>query len=201
MLQRTPSEECQCSNSFCRSLPAYLRARLCEGARRVTYKKRNEQVMFLDFHYLLIVESGHLLISRAHRSDRQQGTDIVTAGNVVGIAQILRPELKSIINLLPITQAQGCLVRLKTVEELLETSPELGKLLVTELAERFGRVAGKLAIHSYGSARERLDYSLERVRELGLSNEVRQEDLASLAGLSRVTVSRLINSGRRHREA
>ena len=73
---------------------------------------------------------------------------------------------------------------------------QLGRLLIAEFSERFGRVTGKLTIHSYGSARERLEFSVERVRELGLESEVRQEDLACLAGLSRVTVNRLLNADR-----
>ena len=215
---------CPGSNGFCSSVPSQLRERLCASAHRVRYKKRNEQVMFLDFRYVLVIESGYVLISRGHRSERQQGTDIVGPGNIVGIAQLLHPDLDSVINLLPLTPVEGCLVSLKTLEGLIDESPALGRLLIAEFSERFGRVTGtlyidgdlaadaevystsslyvggdvtgKLTIHSYGSARERLEFSVERVRELGLESEVRQEDLACLAGLSRVTVNRLLNADR-----
>ena len=187
---------CPGSNGFCSNAPSQLRERLCASAHRVRYKKRNEQVMFLDFRYVFVIESGYVLISRGHRSERQQGTDIVGPGNIVGIAQLLHPNLDSVINLLPLTPVEGCLVSLKTLEGLIDESPALGRLLIAEFSERFNRYTYRLTIHSYGSARERLEFSVERVRELGLESEVRQEDLACLAGLSRVTVNRLLNADR-----
>lgn len=188
-------EDCSlCTNVFCSSLPPDLRQRLCSSAHRVQYKKRNEQVTFFDFRYVLILESGYVLTSRGHLSDRQQGTDILEPGDIIGVVQLFHPDYDATINLLPITPVTGCLVSLKVLESLIRSNPECAILVLEEFSKRFGRVTSKLAIHSYGSARERLDYSLQRVRELGLENEIRQEDLACLAGLSRVTVTRLLNS-------
>lgn len=193
-------EDCKsCANGFCQSLPVDLRLQLCENAHRIRYKKRNEQVTFFDFRYVFILESGYILTSRGYLSDRQQGTDILEPGDIVGVVQLFHPDYDATINLLPLTPVTGCLVRLSVLENLIRTNPDCAVLVLKEFSKRFGRVTSKLAIHSYGSARERLDFSLNRVRELGLENEVTQEDLACLAGLSRVTVTRLLNSSQNRR--
>lgn len=198
MKQRTPRStplDCHtCTNEFCSHLPADLRERLCSTAHKVRYKKRNEQVMFFDFRHALIIESGYILVSRGHLSEREQGTDILEPGSIVGVVQLFHPNYDATINLLPLTPVVGCLVSLKTLEDLIEKNPTCAVLVLQEFSQRFGRVTSKLAIHSYGSAYERLEFSLGRVRELGLENDVTQEDLACLAGLSRVTVTRLMNS-------
>lgn len=183
-----------CTNGFCLSIPPEIRKKLCSSAHKVSYKKRNEQVTFFDFRYVIVIESGFVLLSRGCRSDRQQGTDILEPGAVVGIVQLFNPGYDATINLLPLTPVTGCLIRLSVLEELISSSPECTLSVLSEFSRRFGRVVSKLAIHSYGTAQERLTFSLDRACELGLENDVTQEDLACLAGLSRVTVTKLMNA-------
>lgn len=181
-----------CSNPFCLGLPDDVRKILCANAYSVAYKKQNEQVIFFNFKHVLIMEKGYAITSRGHLSERQQGTDILEPGNLVGVVQAFHPDYEASISLLPLTHVEGCLVKLPKVEQLAKTHPEFAVAILTEFSERFGRVVSKLAIHSYGSARERMNFVLERVEELGLSNLITQDQLARLSGLSRVTVNRLM---------
>lgn len=184
----------QCNNPFCSGLSKGAREKLCANAHRVTYKKRNEQVLFFDFRHILIIESGFALMSRGYLADRQQGTDILEPGSLVGIVQMYRKEHNVTLNFLPLEETTGCLVRLSLIEEMVEEYPDFAASVLREFSNRFSRVASKLAIHSYGTARQRLEFSQKRVEELGVVDLVTHEDLACLSGLSRVTVTRLLNS-------
>ena len=187
------NKECCCHNPFCLGLSDEVREKLCSIAHKVTYKKFNEQLIFFNFERILIIEEGAALLSRGgHVSERQQGTDILEPGNLVGVVQAFHPDYEAAINLLPLTPLTGCLINLHEIENLITIYPELAVAMLTEFSERFGRIASKLAIHSYGSAQERLDFTLSRVEELGLNNTVTQEQLARLSGLSRVTVNKLM---------
>lgn len=183
-----------CKNCFCSGLSPEARRLICENAHRIHYKQRNEQVMFLDSRHVLIMESGYALISRGFMTDKQQGTDILEPGSVVGIVQLFQPDYTATLNFLPLTPVSGCMVRLSLMEKLAAENAEIATALLKEFSARYGRVVSKLAIHSYGTANQRLQFSIARVRELGLEKEITHEDLACLSGLSRVTVTKLLNS-------
>lgn len=186
--------QCEGSNPFCSSLPEECRIKLCRAAHRVRYKKRNEQVCFFDFKRLFVIESGYALTSRSDIEDHQQGTDILEPGNLVGVVQLFNKEYIATINLLPVVPVTGCFVGIETIEQLVNEYPDFAIAIIKECTKRYGRIASKLGIHFYGTAKERLAFSFNRAKELGLENEITHEDLACLSGLSRVTVTKLKQS-------
>lgn len=183
-----------CHNCFCTSINLENRKLICQSAHRVQYKKRNEQIILLDHHYILVIEDGYILTSRGYMTDKEQGTDILGPGSLIGVVQINHDGYEAMMNMLPLTPVVGCLIRLDLLEKLANEQTDCATAIMRELTGRFGRVVSKLAIHSYGTSAERLDYSERRVAELGLENQVTQEDLACLSGLSRATVTRLLNA-------
>ena len=105
--------------------------------------------------------------------------------------QLFNDEYNATINLLPLVPVTGCFVKIETFERLIREYPDFAVAVIKEGSKRFGRIASKLGIHFYGTAKDRLEYSLNRAKELGLENEITHEDLAMLSGLSRVTVTKL----------
>ncbi|MBQ3387156.1 MAG: Crp/Fnr family transcriptional regulator [Eggerthellaceae bacterium] len=184
-----------CTNPFCAKVFNELyRSKICERAHKIQFKKRNTQVMFFDNGNVFIIEEGYVLIQRSISSDRPRGTQILGPGDIIGIVQLYNHDYQATLDLLPLTPVRGCMVPTGAMEGILQTDLTIANAFIELCTKRIASNSESLAINSFGTSRDRLAFYVDRIRKMGLTSEVTQEDLAILAGLNRVTVTKILNS-------
>ena len=191
----THSDCLTCTNPFCtRVYNDTYQEKICNRAHKIQFKKRNTQVMFFDNGNVFIIEEGYVLIQRSVNSDKPRGTQILGPGDVIGIVQLYNHDYQATIELLPLTPVRGCMVPTGAMESVLQSDLSIANGFIELCTKRIAANSESLAVNSYGTSRERLEFYLERIRKMGIIDEVTQEDLAVLAGLNRVTVTKILNS-------
>lgn len=185
---------CNCKNSFCSNIPESVRKQLCSLSKSVTFKPKKEQLINLDSGRVTIVESGALMTIRMLENERYQGIDILGSGDLLGIAELFNAnDGCEMIVVRPLEQTKICMVPIADVERLMSEDPVFFQHVYSMLAKRFHRALSNLATCVSGSSKERLQHFMELSHEYGQLN-LTHEDLATLSGLNRVTVTNCLKT-------
>lgn len=180
-----------CTNSFCQSLTPESREKLFKARHWVNYKYKNEQIVFFGHGHLLILESGALMTIRGLAQGKKAGIDILKAGDLLGIIQIFNDDYEKSISILPLSSVCGCLIPINVMNRLINENHDISNAVIAHFSRRFARILCHLSVYSLGTSRDKLDYALVATNDLDIK-QLTHEELATLSGLNRVTVTRTI---------
>ena len=189
---KAPPACASCQNGFCTSLLPQTREAICRSKIWVNYSRKNQQAFFLENKQILILESGCIIATRADEGARQQSVDLLGPGDLLGIVNVFNSQSKrEYFQILPLTECTGCMLPIRTMEELILEHKDLCKVFITQLAGRFSRVVDNMMDKTLDTAQDRVVYAQALLRQHGVM-KYSHEDLALLSGLNRITVTRIL---------
>ena len=193
-----PNASC-CQNPFCLALPPQERSHMCDIHVMRIYPKKK---IFIE----KIGKGGHLhLISRGlaitikQRADgKQRGIECLERGDIIGISNIFREEEGFAIFYVK-QEIETCTFPTETFSTLCLKYPELGREVIRSLSHRFDQLVSSLEHSTLDNSIEKMLFLIQKLRteQTTLYEQVfsfTHEELALLAGINRVTASRVIDS-------
>lgn len=192
---KAPPPCASCQTGFCADLLPETREAVCRAKIWVNYARKHQQAFFLENRQVMLLESGCMVAIRTDEGAREQSVDLLGPGDVLGIVNVFNGQnQRDFFQILPLTECAGCMLPIRTMEELILAHPDLCRAFVAQFAGRFSRVVDNMMNKTLDTARDRLAYAEALLRARGVT-KYSHEDLALLSGLNRITVTRLL--GRR----
>ncbi|MGB9920488.1 MAG: Crp/Fnr family transcriptional regulator [Moorellales bacterium] len=148
---------------------------------------------------VMLLRKGSVITLMTRPDGRQKGIEYLSEGDVIGLGylftQLTEPDAVMVYTKTPV---EVCLLPTRLIEELCQSCLDLSNRLVRDLSRRFRSLVKHIEHMSLDTSEERVSYLLaclghwetRNYRRLGLTHE----ELALLAGLNRVTVTRVIGS-------
>ncbi len=191
------------NNPFCRFLEADTRAALCKISVRAQYKQR--QVIELDpgpNGKLMLVHKGQAIPLRIRQDGRQKGIECLGEGDIVGLGQLFRRADQCVgISIYVKEHLEVCLFPVSEFQKLCATNANFAGEVIRNLSRRFFTVVDHLENLTLGNGEERILYLVDFLGagpdNLGTSLQtvaITHEELALLAGINRVTATRVIDN-------
>lgn len=188
---------CSSNNQFCLSIPPEIRKNLCNIAQINHYKSK--QTVTLDIGTggkLILISKGMLIPVKQQTDGKQVGVECLGPGNIIGITKLFcnTPYTTTFYTK---TKVELCLFPCNDFEDLCLSYPELVRLVVGNLSQRFGLAIGTLEHLALDNSTDKILYLIKKL-SFGHSSSPNHlssfthEDLALLAGINRVTASRAI---------
>ncbi len=166
-----------------------------------SYNKNNIILMEEEFgDAFFIIGSGGVKITRVSEDGREVILAMLGEGDFFGEMSLLDGETRSA-NCIALEDSTVLMLRRRDFLEILEKFPKMAISLLTELAGRIRKSDQQIESLSLTDAQHRVGITLLRLaEELGMirhgvvhiRNLPNQQDIASMAGTSRETVSRMM---------
>ncbi|KUO66974.1 MAG: hypothetical protein APF84_17430 [Gracilibacter sp. BRH_c7a] len=186
-------------NPFCLSLESHIRECLCNISSPCTYPpKKNITVKIGKHGYLFLIVKGVAITLKQRPDGRQIGIDCVGQGNIIGLGNILLEE-RNDITFYTKTEIEACCFSTKDFIDLCSKSPELSIEIIHKLSQRFSQAVSNIEHHALDNSTEKILYRIQKLSYefMSLQKQVfsfTHEELALLAGMNRVTASRVIDN-------
>lgn len=189
----------RCSNPFCLCLQPHIRECLCKISLTRTYpSKQNITVRIGINGNLFLIVKGAAITLKQRADGRQIGIDCVGQGNIIGLGNIFLEE-ESYITFYTKTEIETCCFPTNDFIHLCSNFNELSLEVIRKLSQRFSQVVKNIEHHALDSSTEKILYRLQKLSNefMSLQKHVfsfTHEELALLAGMNRVTASRVIEN-------
>ncbi len=190
-MNKTASTCAQCSNPFCAKLPPDCQKQLFAKATLVNYPYKKEQIISFGNGYVLLVTEGNLMTIRNNIQGKQQGIDILHAGDLMGIVQLFNKQYRNTITVRPLSSVKGCLISVSEFEEMIKSNHTLAQVMIAHYSQRFARALMHLSNLAIDDSKAKLNYAISIADQMG-ANSITHEELAIFAGLNRVTVTKAL---------
>lgn len=141
----------------------------------------------------MIIEDGQLMTIKSNTDGKQQGTDILRSGDLLGIVQLFNNDSQNVISTLPLSPVKGCILSVSAFEDIIRNDNETATLLISQMATRFHRVVEHLYEGSISDSAKKLDKAISITKSSGNST-ITHEELSILSGLNRVTVTKSLKN-------
>jgi len=193
---KAPPSCAACTNNFCSNLLPDTKDKICRSRSWVNYSRKNQQAFFLENRQILILESGCIIALRMDEKARQQSIDLLGSGDLLGIVNVFNTQSqREYFQIMPLTDCSGCMLPISAMEALILERQDLCKAFIAQFSSRFSRVVDNLMIKTLDSAEDRVANAEALFLAHGIA-KYSHEELALLAGLNRVTVTRILNQRR-----
>jgi len=188
-----------CHNKFCGSLQCSTKLALCGSRLSVRYKSRQTiQVPVGD--QLMLLKKGAVITLMTRPDGRQKGIEYLGEGDIIGLGYLFtqsnEPDAVMVYTKTPV---EVCLFPARLIEQLCQSCIDLSERIVRDLSRRFHSLVKHIEHVSLDTSEEKVSYLLGCLGHCDTKDYRRQltlthEELALLAGLNRVTVTRAIGS-------
>lgn len=194
-------ENVRCNrNSFCSSLEPATRAALCKSKVRAHYKARQIIELSIGRHgQLMLLDKGQVITMRTRSDGKQKGIEYLREGNILGLSRLFddsnEPGTLTVYAKSPL---EVCLFSTEGFEQLCMTYNDLAREVIRSLSQRFSCAINDIEHISLDTSEEKVLYVVRSLssRHAGSSRDplpFTHEELGLLAGISRVTVTRVID--------
>lgn len=199
-LSRNP-ENVQCNrNSFCSSLESATRAALCKSRVRAHYEARQVIELAIGRHgQLMLLDKGQVITVRARSDGKQKGIEYLGEGNILGLSRLFdEANEPGTLTVYAKSSLEVCLFSTEGFEQLCMTYSDLARQVIRSLCHRFSCAINDIEHISLDTSEEKVLYLVRSLssRYTGSSRHplpFTHEELGLLAGISRVTVTRVID--------
>jgi CRP-like cAMP-binding protein len=181
---------------LCAALSPTVRNRLC--ARTIKARYPAGQTFPLDIGHggsVLLISAGALIMLRQRADGSALGSEYLSKGSIVGISSIFGQADDACF--FTKKEVSGCLIQNEVFESLCQSHAELACEALRIVSNRFAHTLDNLE-HIALNTKDKLHYLIEKLsfisgQEGNPTLAFTHEELALLAGVTRVTVSRIID--------
>ena len=181
---------CKHCNPFCHSLDDITREMLC-GHITVTFLKPKQVQSFGSNEQLGIVAGGVFLTFTLLENGSQESIELVKEGDILGTHLLSNSVNYPEYYLMPLTEAKLCSIPLQVIKNQFNQNLHFAQVLLQSISQLHARNS----IHSVNmnskKGEDKVEYIYQSFQNLKIDmNIITQEDLALIAGVSRITVAR-----------
>lgn len=183
-------KECA-NNSFCRSLEPKIREALCAKAT-LTYLKSKQTLMVnpgKDNFEILV--KGIEFAFTVLEDGSQEGIQLLKSGDTLGTHLLFERLPFPVTHILTLTNVTRCNFPIQFIEDFFHNNREFAQALMKNLTlDHAANLSNWVHMHSK-SGPEKVAHIYKKLQKLDVDmNSITQEDLALIAGVSRITVAR-----------
>lgn len=184
---------CEC-NPFCSLLDADTRKQLCEHVT-VTYQEPKQTQYNQWSQQLEIISEGMLVTFTMLEDGSQQTIELITAGDILGTHLLSKHVNYPDYHTLSLTYIKKCNFPIKIIKTLFDENRQFAKTLLENISRRHAKNSiFWMNMHSK-TGEEKVKHIYELLQDSNVDmNRVTQEDLALIAGVSRITVARAMKT-------
>ncbi len=188
------SENCQ-ENSFCCSLNDQLKGRLCRACLRLHIKPKQELLFEQSARQVAIINQGVVISLYLTQDGKQKCAELLKPGDLLGADSLFHPLKEQTGYMLALTDVAVCLFPVEAFQAFYQQSPEFSKAVLESLSARLHKSINHLLVMQTSTSEEKIRSVLEYLESEGVNTSyMTHEDLAMLADLNRVTVTRAIKT-------
>lgn len=177
------SKNCH-SNAFCITLSETTRQQLCRASLQMHLKAKQELVFQVSYEQVAIIVDGVVVSLFVTEDGKQKTSELLIPGD------ILQTETNY---MLALTEAWLCLVPVDAFRTIYLQHQDFAQAMLKCMRERFRRSLNHLMLLQSSTSKEKVSIVLDFLKKAGVdTSSLTHEDLAMLADLNRVTVTRAI---------
>ncbi|HHW07182.1 MAG TPA: Crp/Fnr family transcriptional regulator [Clostridia bacterium] len=183
-------KNCHNQNPFCRSLDAGTREQLCEHATIVSQEPKQVQLNH-GAQQLEIVAKGVLVTFTILEDGSQKSIELVREGDILGTHLLSKNIDYPDYYTMALTTVQKCIFPLKVIRQLFDDNKQFAQVLLQNISKRHAKNSIFWMTMYAKSSEEKVRYIYELLQHEQVDmTRITQEDLALLAGVSRISVAR-----------
>jgi CRP-like cAMP-binding protein len=176
-------ENCQ-DNAFCRTLSETTRQRLCRACLHIHLKSKQEMVFKESSEQVAIIVEGVVISLFFTEDGKRKTSELLIPGDVY------ETEMNYMLALI---DAKLCLCPVEVFKTFYLQCQDFTQSILNNMSSRFRRNLNHLMLLQSSSSEEKVRIVLKLLQDaLVDSSSLTHEDLALLADLNRVTVTRAI---------
>lgn len=185
----------QCPNNpFCDSLDPNTREFLCEHSTLIYQMPKQIQTADQGNKHLEIIVEGVLFTFSLLEDGTQEFIHLIRKGDILGTRLLFDKISCPEYNTMTLTEVQKCSIPIKIAEKLFHENREFAQALMQNLLSMTSNLTRWVSMRSKNGA-EKVRNVYELLQELDIDmNMITQEDLALIAGVSRITVARAMKN-------
>lgn len=183
----------QCAGSFfCNKLTPEARAFLCEHSTSIIQMPRQIQSSYQRNPRLEIIVKGALFSFNYNEDGSQEFIHLIKEGDVLGARQLFDQLNIPEYNMMTLTEVHKCSIPIKFAKQLYHENREFAQALMESMLEMMSSLTQWVSMRSKNGT-EKVQRVYELFQDLHIDmSAITQEDLALVAGVSRITVARAI---------
>ncbi|HHY59039.1 MAG TPA: Crp/Fnr family transcriptional regulator [Clostridia bacterium] len=183
-------KNCDQQNPFCRLLDASTREQLCEQATVVNQEPKQIQLN-QGAQQLEIIAKGVLVTFTILEDGSQKSIELVREGDILGTHLLSRNIDYPDYYTMALTHVQKCIFPLKVVRRLFDENRQFAQVLLQNISKRHAKNSIFWMTMYAKNSEEKVKYIYELLQNEHVDmTRITQEDLALLAGVSRISVAR-----------
>ncbi|KTE92057.1 Crp/Fnr family transcriptional regulator [Desulfitobacterium hafniense] len=181
----------QCAgNPFCDALDPETRAYLCEHSTLIVQMPKQMQSTDQGNPHLELIIKGVLFTFNLHEDGTQEFIHLIKKGDVLGTRQLFESLRIPEYNMMTLTEVHKCSIPLKVAETLYKENRVFAQALMENLLDMMNNLTRWVSMRSRNGT-EKVQKVYELLQDLDTDmTMITQEDLALIAGVSRITVAR-----------
>lgn len=181
-------------NSFCNTLDPETKKLLCQHVT-VTYQTPKQITNYLSQGNFQIVAEGVLLKYTLLEDGTQKSIEIIKAGELLGEHLLFDNLQYPDYSTMALTDVKICNYPIKIIKQLFNENRQFAYALTQSLTKHVTKNhVFWVQLHSLSGA-EKVEYLYNMLKELNVNLQlITQEDLALIAGVSRITVARAMKN-------
>lgn len=188
------SGNCQ-GNSFCCSLNDPIKDRVCRACLRLHIKPKQELLFEQSARQVAIINQGVVISLYLTQDGRQKCAELLKPGDLLGADSLFHPVKEQTGYMLALTDVSVCLFPVEAFQSFYQQSPEFSRAVLESLSARLHKSINHLLVMQTSSSEEKIRSVLDYLESEGVNTSyMTHEDLALLADLNRVTVTRAIKT-------
>lgn len=186
----------QCNNKFCKTIDDETKKKLCSYSIIVTQKRKQVEPFHIFKDSIEIVLEGFCIVQTYSADGKRLFNNIMIPGDIIGsYLNFDAFENSPIYDIVALTDVKKCIIPRKIYNELFKNNVSFANAIANNLTEMLVRLTRWTFLHSLTGS-ERIIYVCNELKKLGLTdlNNLTQEDIAFIAGVSRITVIRAMKN-------
>jgi CRP-like cAMP-binding protein len=182
-------------NDFCCSLSEATQNRLCRACLRLHLKPRQEVLFEQSARQVAIVKEGVIISLFLTDDGSQKSVELLKAGDVIGADHMFHGPQEQTGYMLAMADSILCLFPAEVFETFYQQNQDFSRAVLKGLSSRFHKTLDALLWAKTSSSEDKIRKVFEFLKEAGVNPAyLTHEDLALIADLNRVTVTRAIKT-------
>ena len=183
-------KNCQKDNPFCRLLDPDTREQLCEHATIIGQEPKQVQLIQRN-NQLEIIAKGILITFTILEDGSQKSIELVREGDILGTHLLSKNIEYPNYYTMPLLQVQKCIFPIKFIKTLFDKNRQFAQVLLQNISNRHAQNSIYWMTMYSKSSEERVKYIYDLLQDEDVDmTRITQEDLALIAGVSRISVAR-----------
>ncbi len=187
-------EDCR-QNDFCCGFSDKVHNRLCRACLQVRLKPKQELLFEHSARQVAVITEGVVISLFLTLDGKQKCAELLKPGDLLGADNLFHKQREQTGYMLALTNVTLCLIPVEVFQAFYQQSPEFSKAVLASLSARLHKSLHHLMLMQSSTSEERVRTILDYLNAEGVDTSyLTHEDLALIADLNRVTVTRAIKT-------